>query len=233
MNITRHLLAWILPLTPLCIPLHGNAGFLIEPEIGTSVPVSIGGKISVFSPARIGIRVGAGFVPSGYVSLANNISLAFGAYNDATADLIRAAAANALYVSTQAVYRFGLRSGFEIALGYSYLSGSGRSATVTLIEAATGRSFPSAPGTSEAELHSSTHNLNFDVGYRWSIRDRWQLGVAVGLVKPFASSSGANIETLGPIANKVIDQAVDEYLSDMYRSYVYIPTVSVSVAYPF
>ncbi|MEZ4704886.1 MAG: hypothetical protein R3A11_06845 [Bdellovibrionota bacterium] len=225
---------WALCLGLLVLPgISRSAPWHIEPEIGTSIPVSLGAKVSAMSPLRVGLRTGVGFTPSGYVSIANSVAQSFGAYDDATASLIKAAASNAFYFSTQVVYRFGETQGFEIAAGYSLMSGAGNSSAVNVIEAATGRSFPSAPGTTPAHLQSTLHNLAVDIGYRWVVKDRLQIAGALGLVKPLGSSTSVSVQGAGPIVSQAIENAVDQYLNNIYQQYVYIPTISLGFSYVF
>ena len=151
-----------------------QAEFLIEPEVGTSVPVALGGRVSILTPLRLGARVGVGYPPRGYVQAANAVAQGFGAYDDSTAELIENAASNALYLSAQALFRFGKRRGFEVAAGYALLSGSGQATNRLLLESVTGQSFPGLPGTSQAQVQSTIHNLAVDVGHRGLIREHWQ-----------------------------------------------------------
>lgn len=197
------------------------------------MPVAIGARFAALSPIRLGARIGVGFTPEAYVRAANGIAQGFGAYDDSTAELIERATSNALYVSAQLLYRFGERSGFEVAAGYSLLSGQGQATNRLLLEAATGRSFPGLPGNSNAELRSTVHNFAVDVGYRFAIRERWQVAASIGLVKPIASSSSVDFARLNGPGEDAVSESIDEYLDETYKKYVYIPTVSVHAGYSF
>ena len=102
---------------------------------GTHFPISVGVEGQLELPARVLLRVHAGWMPSGYVDVINRVATGFDWYDQATADLVVAAIDHAFALRVGIGWRPLEDRGFEVSLGYTVVVGGGSITSAEAVEA--------------------------------------------------------------------------------------------------
>lgn len=188
---------------------------------GTDLPIMVGGEIELAFTRYFVPMFGVGFLPGGFVDMAT----AF--VGDAsTRDLIRGT------IQSSLALRFGVRSfpiknwGLYASFSYMlYTLGGGVDVGDLLDEA--GFTLPSGVRLPVDEVNAETtlHLLSFGVGYRWFLVSRLSLSVEASYVMAVGSSTGTDV----PIA--LVNDEVDRFLGDIYRTYVKAPMLSLKLGF--
>jgi hypothetical protein len=203
--------------------------------VGTAFPLDVGGAVTVETPHRILLSVGAGWMPTPYADSIDDTLRAFGAYDSDVSALIRAGLKNSFVLQPSIGWRPLSRHGLEILAGYTLITLGGSLSGRQAIEAVTGRTFPNDAGA-QIPLHSTLHNVHLIIDWRWLLRGHWVFRAGVELVHCISSSSGIDVTSRLPRGQEAIAEinaAIDQYLDGIYTTYVYSPVVAVSAAYRF
>lgn len=171
----------------LAVVLLPASALAIEVDVGlaTSVPIFVGGQVVAELPYRIQLIGEIGWLPGPYVDLINVTAEAFGAYDDATSDLIKSAIKNSLVLRPSIGWRPLERYGWEVMGGYTLVFLGGGVSALDIIEAATGNQY-NAQGT-EVPLSATVHCFHLATGYRWIVHDHWVIRASVGYLQAVAS----------------------------------------------
>jgi hypothetical protein len=208
--------------------IHLNAG------LHTDLPLSLGGRIGVELPGRIRIASSLGFLPDAYAKTLNTFLVGENMYNQATGDLVRSALKNSLVWRLHAGFRPFENYGFHMEAGYGLIA-LGSSATATEIVAGTS-GYPLSAGDSgkSVSVNSTLLMLDVELGWEWfwdQIYFRVSLGGAFTL---FASTwVKANYQPTLPRLTQAFTGSTENYLDNIYQSYVHTPTASFTVGYSF
>ncbi|MBI2896904.1 MAG: hypothetical protein HYY06_25320 [Deltaproteobacteria bacterium] len=203
--------------------------------LGTAVPVSVGAEATAELPYRILAHVSVGWLPSPYVDLINDIVIAFGGYDETTAELVEAALQDSFVLRLAAGYRPFERAGFEVLAGYTLAALGGGLSTAEVAEAASGKSFSSSQAR-EVPIDATVHNFQIGVGWRFVFWDRLVVRATLSYLQCFASTTTVTAEAQAPRLQPQLDQAADdleEYLDDTFTTYIKVPVLGVGAAYRF
>jgi hypothetical protein len=204
---------------------HGGLG------LGTDFPVSVSVHGHVEAQPGLRASMSLGVLPSPYVSAINAFVIATGGYTEDTGDLIEAALSNSLIWRTHLGLRPFARLGLYGEVGYGLVALGGQATQAELIAGLTGYPAPPAEGEGKPlSVTSTLHMLDVEIGWEWLLWKHWQLRAALGAA--FTVSSSTTIEPdytpLFPRATETFTQYGEDYLDDVYTSYVFTPVVGVS-----
>lgn len=222
----------------MLIPGVALAGPPVDLTVGTRVPIDVGAQVRTELGPRIqpGLRVG--FLPGPYVGLMNEAAMAFGAYEEPTAQVIESAIQSSLVVGVDVAWRPVPAHGFTVGAGYSLVTLGGGAAAQDLVVAATGQEPPedSQAGTNlEYDLGAVLHAIRPELGWQIPVGDRWGVDVGVGGFFTLASSAAMEPQFTpnNPIAQRAFTTASETWLERTLEQYVHSPTITVGARYRF
>jgi hypothetical protein len=201
----------------------------------TDVPLDVGGQLLIEGPGRLRLATSLGVMPSPYVDVINDASVAFGGYNQQTATLIQSSLTSSLVWWTLLGWRPFAGVGFVFDVGYGLITLGGAVNAADAVSAAAGKSVSSPPGAPSYDVSSTLHLFRADVGWEWLIwEDRLVLAASLGVAKSLAASTSATPQ--GAARTRSSDTFGTEaatYLDGLYTTYVFTPVVSVGFGYRF
>lgn len=212
-------------------------GWSASTAAGTDVPIDVGVRVQVETPSRVRFSVAAGLLPGVYVDAINAFLVGIEAYPQETADLVKSSLERSLVVRTHVGGRPLRRRGFYVELGHALVGLGGGSTGAEIVEAATGESVPSSDDgtTRRFEVRSVLHMLDVELGWEWTVARRLRLRAAIGGAFTVASSTSIDPE-YEPSAPRLTEQftaASEDYLDDIYTTYVHTPVVTFAAGYAF
>jgi hypothetical protein len=219
--------------------------FAFDVGAGTAVPASVGFDLHVEGPAGLFVDGSAGFMPAAYFSAINAVVVATGAYDQATADFLEEALANAFVLRLGGGVRPVPFLGLEIHAGYFWARGWGNVSTAATLELLTGSSSPALENfDTEFPAESAVHAFVVGLRYRFVPWDFLSIAVELSYLQAFAGDSrivddeldlqgGPRVVAAQEKALAELSTALDQYLDGIYGSYVKAPLVGVNVSYHF
>ncbi|MCB9781298.1 MAG: hypothetical protein H6742_22210 [Alphaproteobacteria bacterium] len=224
-------------MNPVLLLLVGAAAAAppVDLSIGTRVPIDVAAQVRTELGPRIqpGLRVG--FLPGPYVGLMNEAAMAFGAYEQPTADVIRSAIESSLVLGVDVGWRPFERHGFTFGAGYSLVTLGGSAAAQDIVVAATGQEAPednNAGSNLLYDLHATLHAIRPELGWQIPVGDR--IIVETGLGGFFTLESRAVVTPQfdgNPLTQRAFTSASEIWLEQTLEKYVHSPTVTVGVSY--
>lgn len=204
--------------------------------LGTDAPLDVGAGLAVEAPHRLRAQTTVGIMPGVYVDGINEILVGFGAYDQATADLVHDALKNSLIWRTSLGWRPWERHGFYALAGYTLVTLGGGATGSEIIEAATGKELPPSDRgmprsfTCNSTLHMATVELGWEFHTGPVV-----IRTALGGVFTFAAHTTITPDYTPAAPKPTADFAAAgaQYLDDIYTSYVFSPVATVMVGYPF
>ncbi|MEZ4322344.1 MAG: hypothetical protein R3F61_33025 [Myxococcota bacterium] len=224
----------------LALAAHAATPWSVTPEIGTEVPLRVGAGVRVEGPGRIRAGLSGGFVPKGYVALANDATTAlFEGYTEEYATLVETALASSLIGRVDVGWRPHPRAGWWFAGGASLIGLGGEATAAELLEGLTGTELPRTAAT-PIVLTARATVVTLDVQTGWDIRVWRELVVRPLIGWSFTVSSHSRIEAdttelpprLASAVHTLEDEAATE-LDAVIEAYVHPPTVGLSVGWVF
>jgi hypothetical protein len=217
----------------------------LTPEIGTEVPLAIDIGVRAELPKGLRVRLGAGYLPAGYVRLANALVTAAWPtyYDEETANLVESALRSSLLLRARVDWRPSERRGFVFGAGVSLASLGGDATTAEVMEGLTGVSARDGEAEEQQDITIDTRTVFLDVGIGWEfapfkeasplhpLRIRPTLGWA------FSVWSRSDLEpawAVPPEDQQRIDRleaASEVYLDDVMTTYVHPPLFGVQVGW--
>jgi hypothetical protein len=200
---------------------------------GTTLPLCLCASGMAELEGRILLGVDIGWMPRPYVDLMDGTVMAFGGWDQATADLVADSLQSSVIVRISGGWRPFAAHGFEVLVGYTLASLGGGVSKADTIEAVTGRQFdPDTPR--DVPISSQLHAFHLSLGWRFALRPHLGMRVAVGYLQAFASKT--TIDRTGRTireddAIRAVEAALDDYLDRAYTTYVKAPVVSVTASY--
>ncbi len=209
----------------------------LSAELVTDLPVQVGARVDTEGPFGLRLSTSLGLMPAGYVDLINAVVVAADGYDDDTAKLVRSALKNSLVWRLHMGWRPFSNLGFYGDLGYGLVAFGGGVTAEDLISLASGISSPlSDPtGTSVYSVSSTLHMLDVELGWQWELWAGLRLRAAVGLAATVGAKTRVEPDYLPllPSSVDVFSRSAEDYLDDIYTSYVFAPVVSLGLGYSF
>jgi hypothetical protein len=195
---------------------------------GTDFPISVGGRLEL-EASRLRLSSSLGILPGPYVDVINETVVAFGGYDEATADVVKEALSSSLIWRTH----LGVRvwRGLYVEAGYGLVTLGGDAAGAELFGAVTGQPVPPGTGDRPFDIRSTLHMADVEIGYDFAVSQALRLRVAIGGAFTFAASTRITPESEAPAQVESFAREAEAYLDDIYTSYVFTPVLSVSAAY--
>lgn len=211
-------------------------GWHLGIEAVTDIPINVGGQITLVMPGGFRLSTSFGVLPRRYLETVNGVIVAAGGYDEATATLVLDLLDNPFVFRAHAGWRPSRAHGFYMEVGYGMATIDGGLASSALLASAMGQSLPPrVPGDLEFVVDSTIHMVDVEVGWELVFADHVVLRFAVGA----ALTVGAHTQITPDEAVRNLP-SIDEYtqqasevISDIYREYVFTPTVSVDLGYRF
>jgi len=208
----------------------------VEIEAGTLFPIEIGAGVRAEWPGRVQTAVRVGGLPAAYVDVFNATAMAFDAYGDATAEIIRSTIGRSLLVSADVGWRPLQRTPgdrFTFQVGYTLAALGGDTSGAELLTAASGVERPSdSSDEPSVDLSATVHLLRPEVVYVQPLTGR--LGLIVGLGAAFTLSARSSVAPTSDAARRRADavwtEAAAGWLGTTLQRYVHTPTARVGLA---
>ncbi len=202
---------------------------------GTEFPLSVALRGQVEAPFRLRLSSAVGVLPGPYVSAINGILVGLGAYDQATADLIRDALGSSLIWRTHLGYRPFGRHGFTFEVGYGLVALGGGASASTLVSAATGASSPEPGADKNVRVSSALHMLDVELGWEWVVFEHLFVRAAAGGAFTVAASSSVTPDYAprAPRVTEAFGASSAAYLDETYTTYVFTPVLSLWAGYSF
>lgn len=197
--------------------------------------MSVALRGQVEAPFRLRLSSAVGVLPGPYVSAINGILVGVGAYNQATADLIRDALGSSLIWRTHLGYRPFVRHGFTFEAGYGLVALGGGASASTIVSAATGASSPEAGTDKNFKVSSALHMVDVELGWEWVLLEHLFVRAAAGGAFTLAASSSVTPDYTprAPRVTEAFGASSAAYLDETYTTYVFTPVVSLWAGYSF
>ena len=205
----------------------------VDLELGTELPISVGGTVSVEWPFGLRASTSLGYLPRAYVSLINEVVQSFpDSYDDETGDLIEETLQRSLIWRTHLGWRgwFGLY--FDAGYGLAALGGG--TSSQALLAALTGRMSVSRDGqTSEYAVSSVLHMVDAEIGWKIVFSERFTFRTALGVAATISASADvdAQFQSNRPQLVAEFERFSEAYLVDTYETYVISPVITVALGY--
>jgi len=219
----------------------------LDLRVQTDFPVAVGARLNAEFPHRMMLSTAVGTLPGSYVDVINAVVVAADGYDDATADVIRSALASSLVWRTHIGWRPLSRRGWYFEGGYGLVTLGGGITGQEAIVLLTGGTDPGGGGGGgmgggsaalNYDVRSTLHMLDVETGWRWLLwHDRIVLNAAVGFAGTVAAKTTMEPKDTTALTDTAALQALakegEDYLDDIYTSYVFTPVVTVGVGYRF
>ncbi|MDF3068384.1 MAG: hypothetical protein K0R38_3985 [Polyangiaceae bacterium] len=197
--------------------------WMLSLEAVTHAPVDMGAQLGVETPQGLRASLGYGFVPGGYMSLLTGI-----AANASGDSYARTLLEDARYSGKTWRVQIGLRPlrklGLYADVGYSRLSARGdwdlSSSGVPQLEAVGGG----------YQARTALDLWLLEIGYQGQVGDRLVLGVALGCMGTFGSSTRIVAVDGAPTDNAILTSAANQ-ADTALQKYGYVPTLTLRLGF--
>ncbi len=213
-----------------------DAGWHFGAEAVTDAPLDVGGRLWMEFPYGVRLTTTVGTLPSGYVSMVNGVLVKAGAYDQATADMVKGTISSSVAWRLQLGWRPFANRGFFFEAGYGLLSLSGGT-SVDTIAAASGQAAPqpfAGPGH-DFTVKSLVHLITAEIGWTWALWEHLTIRASVGVSASIGAKSTISRSFKTPYAKEADAYAstASATLSSILRDKLITPTVSLALGYQF
>ncbi len=220
--------------------LHAGPAFAedvrLDIELGTDLPVAVGGTITARWSSGLRLSTGVGYLPRSYVALINEVVQQFPySYDAATGDLIEETLQNSLIWHTHLGWQSEV--GLYIDAGYRLAAlGGGTSTEALLIAITDWQGSNQTNASANYDVTSALHMVDLEVGWTTDINEKWSFRTALGVAATVAASATVTSESrpTGPARQRFVNEFEafsERYLVDTYTEYVFTPVITVAVGY--
>ena len=196
----------------------------------TDIPFLVGARGQVEGPARLRLNTTLGWMPRPYVNLLNDVVVAFGGYDDLTAELIEAALQNSLVWRTHVGWR-PLEAGWFVEAGYGLATLGGGIGAAEVVEAATGQDLGDDTTGFGFDLRTTSHMVDVVSGYEHTWR---RLVIRADLGGSFTVGARSTVERQFPAPRRgeladMVEDGAEQYLDDTLKRWAHSPTLGLAV----
>jgi hypothetical protein len=163
------------------------------------------------------------------------VVVAAGGYDENTAQVVSAALDPSFVWRIQAGWRPLPDWGWTIDAGYGLVTLGGDVSGAELLGLVLGTTPPMQASNRNFLVDSTLHLILIDTGYQWQFFDAWSVRAGLGFAGTLASSTTVQLEgdVRLPGAVGTFETETEEYLDDLYTSYVFTPVVTLTTGYRF
>lgn len=202
----------------------------VDAGITTDFPTSVGIRGTVELENRVRLSLGGGVFPRPYLNTIQGIATSAGWYSEELAQVIETALSRAYVLRTHVGWRPWEDRGFFFGGGYMPVLAVGGEVDADQISAAIQAS------ESGYNLVSRLHMLQVEAGWEWLVWERMVVRTSLGGAFTVGSrteatevSSSSRFEVLRGAGR----EGIENYLDNVYQTYVHSPTVGVELGYRF
>ncbi len=210
-------------------PAREALGWALDVSAVTSVPLAIGVEANVQSPLGITGHLSLGHTPSAYLDAVATTRRGAGVYGANEEPLVREAIASGAW-NVRLGVGFTLPEGLELAIGYTYLTGSA-SLSPNAIEAAVGHPVR-WPGMTVVPLSVGAHALHARVGWRFVFERHFVVRAAIGWTHALATSAHVEVPAAYDPPGGPADR-MEDGIERALGSYGFTPELVLSAGYRF
>ena len=216
--------------TTAAAELPARRPWRLTAEVVTDFPVFLGAEATLELPGRFLFGAGIGGVPNGYLQATSELVIAVASLDGPEAEVVTESLSGSWVARVFVGWRPFARHGFFVRLGYAAINLSGQLDDATSIATITRLPRAAAAGGA-ANLDSTLHGLDALVGYRW-VFGGLSVRVGLGLFATLGASASISVESpLNPSLTAQLAREGEDYLEDIYRSYVFTPSLGIGVGY--
>lgn len=220
-------------------PVSRTGGWHLQLEAVTSMPVDMGGRLTLEMPGRIRLATSFGVMPFFYADFVNAIGTGVGLYDQQTALVLKNTLQNSFVWRLNLEWRPFAGAGFYLGGGYGLVVLNSKLTGASLAGMSLG--IPSSSlSLVNFQLNSMLHLLNGELGWEFRfLRDVMSLRLAVGFIGTVASNTKIQTQVSSSVPAQIrttITNGANTAASafdTMYRSYIFSPTVSVAMGFRF
>jgi hypothetical protein len=213
----------------------------VDLGVGTELPLSVGGLLTVEAPHRLLFQLGVGVMPRAYAEAIDGFLTSSGAYDAVVSQIVRASLGNSLVLRASIGGRPFADHGFEILGGYTLMTLGGSVATTDAINAVliqTGYPYQVPAGSyPDLPLSATLHNFHASIGWRWLVADeRLVLRASLSYIQTLASRVTVDIPASAgqvALAEGTINEQINAFLGPYFAKYAKAPTLGLSAAFRF
>jgi len=213
----------------------------VDLGVGTELPISVGGLLTVEVPHRWLLQLGLGVMPRAYADAIDSVLTQAGAYDAVVSNVVRNSLGNSLVLRVSGGIRPFANHGFELMGGYTLMTMGGSVAATDVVNAAlleSGSSFQ-APETLGAgvPLSATLHNIHASIGWRWLLADdHLVLRASLSYIQTLDSRVTVKMPESAPeLAHyeALINDQLNTFLGPYFSKYAKAPTLGLSAAFRF
>jgi hypothetical protein len=206
----------------------------------SDAPVFTGVGVDLETLGRLRFSTSVGFLPGGYVAMANKVLVpAFESqgYTTDVAGLVRSSIDRTKVWRTTAGWRPFKDAGFVFGVGYTLIDVGGEATVADLLPGTSGVSAITIDGRQPSFAVSATaHLLHAELGWTWDLpANLWlRTGVGMGLTVKANTVVAAQFTIDHPIAREAIpkyEAVVEQDLHDGLRHYAHPPHVTLALGW--
>ncbi len=213
--------------------------FALDVAATAEMPIMMGGQVTLEVPYRFLFQGEVGVLPGFAVDAVDSALVGAGAYDSTTSDLVRNGLRGSVVGRLSAGWRPFADHGFEILGGYTVASFGGGVSARQAVEAAAQMAIPSQIPDTDIVVHTTIHCFHLSLGWRWVIADHFLVRTSIGYLQAVGSSShvdvpdalagNATVTSTVAAANQILDAKLD----GIYKTYVKLPVLGLSLGYRF
>ena len=213
-------------------PVLEDRAYHLTAELATDFPVFVGAEATFELPYRIVVGLGIGGVPTAYLQATSAFVTSVANLDDPAADVVTEALSGSWMTRLFVGWRPVADHGFFFRFGYGALNLSGRLDDGASLAQVTGLPAAAAAGGS-TDLGSTLHGVELLIGYRWHL-DSITIRAGLGAFLTFGASAQIEVDSpLNPALSNDLARRGEDYLEDIYRTYVFTPSLGLGVGYDF
>lgn len=219
-------------------PVSGTSGWHLNVEAVTNMPVDMGGRLMLEMPGRIRLATSFGVMPFFYADFVNAVGVGVGLYDQQTAAVLKGTLQNSF------VWRVGLewrpfeKAGFYLGAGYGLVVLNSKLSGASLAGMSLG--IPSSSlSLVNFQLNSMLHMMNGELGWEFNFLRVMSLRLAVGFIGTVASNTKIQAQVSSTVPTQIRTTITNgantaaSLFDNMYRSYIFSPTVSLALGFRF
>jgi len=206
--------------------------------VGTNFPLDIAARFLARSPRGLRGSFSMGYLPQAYVRAINGVVVGAGGYDQATAEVVRAALEQSIVLRSHFGWSPFRTWGPYAEAGYGFLSLGGSATTGEVLAQLTNQPFPPAAASAmptNFAVDAVLHQIDLEVGWDFPLSEALELRAGLGVA--FTVAADADIEpeyeTLPTFPVEPFTRYAEEYLEYLFKNYGHLPVASMSLGYRF
>jgi hypothetical protein len=228
------ILSLVLALGAVFRSAPARAGVPTVLEVGTDFPLDAEARVRLELPLRLQLMGSMGAMPSPYLDVANDVLVASGAYDQATANLIQVALQQSAIAQVRLGWRPWAAHGFYFDAGYFLAFLGGGISAASAVASASHGSVGSSDASNTLKVTDLAQGVTLEAGWIWPLTEHWQLRAGLGAAHIFASNAQvthADKSGRTPPDVAALETSAATYLNSTLTTYVYTPVLSIAVGY--